>query len=323
MTDSKLMKTLCRWIACYYLKKPDQAEIIHIKHPRISDIFPSLMNEVCYRRRFSRTYKLIGLNIELTSRCNLSCSHCPRSGISRDHKNDMDFDTFKMIIDGAPDVRTLLPFQWGEPLLSPMIYDCISYASSRGIRVMVTTNGTLLDEKASKNLIESGLERLTISFEGDKNSQKSIRGTDPDQVIANAVNFKRIRDKLGLNCALDVSMVVDEKTEPMMTEFKKIFNEVGDRLQFIPRFIKSKRVKPCRELWRGVLVVLSNGDVTICCADNTGKAVIGNVNDRPLTQMLNSTQMQKLRQSHKLRSFTGICKECGEYRSESVSPRFS
>lgn len=323
MIGSKWMRHISRWTARYYLKRPDQAELIYIKHPRIRDLWPALLNEVCFRLRTSFSFRLNGLNVELTNRCNLACRHCLLPGEGGRKKEDMDVETFRRIIDQAPFVKTILPFHWGEPLLNPALYDCISYAARRGIRVMLTTNGTLLDDKASRRLIESGLSRLTVSFDGNRETHAMLRGVDPDRVLSNAALFRRIRDETGSDCALDASMVVDKVTEGAMEDFKSIFADIADRIQYIPRFVKGPRKQPCRELWRGVLVVLSNGDVTVCCADEGGEAVIGNVAKASLPELFNADAIRRLRRRHRKGDYPPPCRNCAEYDTPRVSPRFS
>ena len=236
----------------------------------------------------------------------------------------MDFDTFRRIVDGTPGLRILLPFQWGEPLLSPMLPRCIAYARQKHIRVMLTTNGVLLDEQRSRALLEAGLERLTLSFDGDLETHTALRGVDPEEILARARAFRRLRDRLGAACRLDLSMVVDRDTEPFMDAFRERFAGLADRIQYIPRFVKGRRTAPCRELWRGVLVVLSDGRVTVCCADPEGKGTVGNVHEGDMPAALfNGPALRRLRRMHRRRDFPDLCKSCAEYRSERVSPRFS
>ena len=321
--ESRLMRLICRWAARHYLNRPDQAEIIFIKYPRLRDLWPALANELCYRLRLSVSFRLVGLNVELTNRCNLSCRHCLKREPGGRPEQDMDLETFRRIVDQAPHLRTLLPYQWGEPLLNPILYDCIAHAARRGIRVMLTTNGTLLDESASKKLIEAGLSRLTVSFDGSRDTHSALRGSDPDLLIRNASRFRAIRDRSGASCALDASMVVDAQTEPFMEDFRALFEGIADRIQYVPRFVEGKRSTPCRELWRGVLVVLSSGEVTPCCADPAGRGAIGNVKDQPVTKLFNGEAMRRIRRLHKSGNFQGICRTCAEYRAACVSPRFS
>jgi sulfatase maturation enzyme AslB (radical SAM superfamily) len=321
-SHSRIMERIARWTAGRYLGRPDQAEILLIKYPRLRDLPAAFLNECCFRLGLSRSFRLTALNVELTNRCNLDCGICPRRGGGGRPECDLDFETFKRIIDATPHLKILLPYQWGEPLLSPVLVPAIEYASGRGIRVMVTTNGMLLDAGRAEALLQSGLERLTVSFDGDPATCSEIRGIDAENVVENIRRFRSMRDAGGHRCALDVSMVVDEATEPRMDAFRRLFENLADRIQFVPRFTSAPRRTACRELWRGVLVVLSSGDVTICCADHEGRGVLGNVAERMPVELFNGPEMRRLRKQHLRADYPALCRDCGEYACASVSPRF-
>jgi hypothetical protein len=323
MGRSRIMKYLTRLVARSYLGHPDQAEILLIKYPRLRDLPAAFFSELRFRMGSARAHRLTALNVELTNRCNLRCSICPRRDAGARPDCDLDFETFRKIIDGTPGLRVLLPFQWGEPLLSPFLVPAIEYAAGKGIRVFVTTNGTLLDEETAGALVRSGLERLTVSFDGDFRTFETIRGVAPEKVINNIRLFKRVRDDAGSACRLDVSMVVDEVTENAAPDFRKTFGSLADRIQYVPRFLSAPRTGRCRELWRGQMVVLSNGDVTICCADCHGAGAIGNVRDRMPAELFNSRALRALRTRHSRNDLPALCLNCSEYSSSLANPRFS
>ncbi len=322
MKSSPFMRLLARWAARSYLGRPDQAEIIAIKYPLLRDLPAAFANEFCFRARSTRAFRLTALTVELTSRCNLSCTICPRHASGGSDGEDLDLETFCKIIDATPHLRVLMPYQWGEPLLSPILFDAIAYAAARGVRVMVTTNGTLLDRRKARALIDAGCERLTFSFDGSVETQQMIRGFAGEEIIEKVRLFKEVRDASSKRCALDLSMVVDSKTEPFMKEFARTFEGLADRIQYIPRFVAARRRTACREPWRGQLVVLANGDVTVCCVDSTGRGVLGNVRDRTPSGWFNSPEMRAFRKKHITGHFPDLCADCGEYACESVSPRF-
>jgi sulfatase maturation enzyme AslB (radical SAM superfamily) len=317
------MRMLTKLVARYYLGKPDQAEILFIKYPYLGDLWPALMNEAAFRFKTRRSYRLTALNVELTNRCNLACSLCPRSADQPREERDMDFETFRSIIDASPGIRTLLPYQWGEPLLSPILFKCIAYASGRNIRTMVTTNAVLLDDEVSRRLVDAGLTRLTVSFDGSLESHARIRGVDAGEIKARVERFKKVRDGQGAACRLDVSMVVDERTEKEREAFRALFEPLADRIQFIPRFISGNRKDRCRELWRGGLVILADGDATVCCVDDQGLLRLGNVKDHSPPELFNGPAMQALRRNHARLDFPTLCRHCAEYDAPGVSARFS
>src|SRR3990167_9309276 len=103
------------------------------------------------------------LFLETTAQCNLSCSYCPREKVSA----HMDFNLFKAIIDEASRYgnRSFSLHLFGEPLLYPRIFEAISYVkrSRRGHTVLLTTNGTLLNQKVEE-LIAAGPDQVLWSW---------------------------------------------------------------------------------------------------------------------------------------------------------------
>ena len=105
--------------------------------------------------RFKRIY------IEITSSCNLTCSFCQET--KRD-KRFMSLDEFSHVID---QVKPLTEFIYlhvkGEPLLHPQLGDILQICHDEGMRVNITTNGTLL-KKQLDTLIAHPVHQINISM---------------------------------------------------------------------------------------------------------------------------------------------------------------
>ena len=237
-------------------------------------------------------------------------------------KSVQDLGTFKRFLDNNPGLEFVLLFQWGEPLLVKELPEMIRAATDRGVKTMITTNGTLLDEAWCRRLLDAGLTRLTLSVDGDTETHRRIRGIELAPLREKLAVLRRMRDERGSDLGIDVSMVVNAETEARWPEVRRTWRDVADRIQAIPQFMVKDRQNPCREPNRGSLVVLADGSVTVCCADPEGEAVIGHVDDAPLQEILNNEKMQTLRRSHFRRKFTGICADCGEYDTPVVHARF-
>lgn len=109
--------------------------------------------------------KLI-FNLEPTFRCNLGCEMCPRFS-SEDAHLDMPMETYRRICDAMPDFAHTVDYTgWGEPMLHKGIFEMIRMARERGCETTMTSNGTALTERNAKALIDSGLNRLTVSVDG-------------------------------------------------------------------------------------------------------------------------------------------------------------
>ena len=88
------------------------------------------------------------LQVEPEAHCNLNCPVCPvTTGLGRPIGR-MDFNLFKKLIDEISEyVFLILLWDWGEPFLNPSVYDMISYAKLKGIKLVSSTNGHLLNKK--------------------------------------------------------------------------------------------------------------------------------------------------------------------------------
>lgn len=108
------------------------------------------------------------LQIEPTTLCNLRCALCPvTAGMDR-ASGHMDFNLYKKIIDEIGDyVFLILLWDWGEPFLNPSIYEMISYAKQKGIKLVSSTNGHLFTKMDQANkLVASGLDSIIFAVDG-------------------------------------------------------------------------------------------------------------------------------------------------------------
>jgi MoaA/NifB/PqqE/SkfB family radical SAM enzyme len=323
--EDRLVAALHRAVARFYLRKPELADLLHVKFPDLGSVAWAALNEACFRLRLSRTVRVLSLNVETTNFCNLRCTICPvNRGMAR-RKRWLDPAVFRSLVDRTPTLRFLLPFQWGEPLLHPEIDSMVRYAADRGIRTMLTTNGTLLDETLAERLLRSGLDRLTISIDGDEETHERVRGVPLREVRERVLLLRRLRERGRHGLAIDVSMVLDDATRPAIQRYRESWRGIADRVQVIPRLAASPRRRACREAWRGSLVVLVDGTVTACCADSEGELALGNAHRDDPARILNGEPFRRLRALHRCGRFPQPCASCGEYdgRDVGVNARFS
>ena len=310
-------------VARYYLGKPDLAQFLALKHPSLASMAHAAGNELAYRLRAGWSHRLTSVNLEVTNRCNLSCSMCPvNSSLSRPVA-DMPLGTFQRIVDGTPGLEMVLMYQWGESLLLKDFFDRVAYAVARGLRVWVTSNGTLLTEEVCRKIIVSGLERIMISVDGASEVHERIRGYPLGRLREGVERLVRVRDRSGAPLAIDVNMTVWEENEADVSRVRAEWRDLVDRVQLIPRFTAGRRTTPCRELWRGSLVVQSSGAVVPCCRDSEGELALGDAARTPLVDTWQGPAMRRLRALHRRGAFPSPCDRCAEYTSPHVSARFS
>jgi len=114
----------------------------------------------------------------MTQRCNLKCVHCYAHAVEpSNHKDPISTDQAKAMIDdlakfGAP----VILFSGGEPLVREDLVDLAKYATSTGMRAVISTNGTLITKAKARELKEVGLSYVGISLDGAEAVHDKFRG---------------------------------------------------------------------------------------------------------------------------------------------------
>jgi 12,18-didecarboxysiroheme deacetylase len=113
----------------------------------------------------------------VTRRCNLKCVHCYAHAKDRRFDDELTTAEGRALIDdlaafGAP----VLLLSGGEPLIRPDLPELASYAVERGMRAVISTNGTLIDPAMARQLKEIGLSYVGISIDGMEAVNDRFRG---------------------------------------------------------------------------------------------------------------------------------------------------
>ena len=140
---------------------------------------------------------LAKLYIEPTNWCNIDCRTCMRNNWDVE-TGFMDAATFERILSGIkalPSPPTVMLSGIGEPLSHGRIARMIAAVKALGCRTEMITNGTLLSEKRSRELIDAGLDLLWVSIDGARpESYADVRlGAELPNVLANLKRFRRLR----------------------------------------------------------------------------------------------------------------------------------
>ncbi|MBS3750923.1 MAG: radical SAM protein [Anaerolineales bacterium] len=116
---------------------------------------------------------------ETTAGCNLTCSHCRRITIA-DKLTPQDLNTEEsyQLIDQITDfARPILILSGGEPLIREDIFEIAHYAAEAGLIVALATNGTIIDDQMAQRIKDSGIRRVSVSFDGaDASTHDALRG---------------------------------------------------------------------------------------------------------------------------------------------------
>ncbi len=113
----------------------------------------------------------------VTRRCNLKCIHCYAHAKDKAFKNELSTDEGKALLDdlaqfGAP----VILFSGGEPFIRKDLPELARYAVERGMRAVVSTNGTLITPERARIFKEIGLSYVGISLDGMEEVNDRFRG---------------------------------------------------------------------------------------------------------------------------------------------------
>ena len=284
---------------------------------------------------YSRMYEIQGtianfprhVHPENINLCNAQCPACVYPQSTRP-KMSMASELFeKIVLESAREkIDRLWIYMFGEPLLDTSIGARVAFAQKKGIRqIHISTNASLLTSLRAKELIDAGLNSLTISLDSlDKDEYQKIRtGLDFDGVIKNIDSLLAL--PLG-KMKVTIQFIGIEKhslylKHPLMKKWKK-----KTAISFIPahdyagqagikvKWPSGKRPGPCPALWNKC-VILTSGEVPLCCFDFDAKYSLGNIRNSSIADVWNSPVAQHYRKLH-LEGRTGeipLCKNCRDY----------
>src|SRR3990167_3470545 len=181
----------------------------------------------------------IRFNIEPTNYCNLHCSMCPRE-LNRPF-GYVDFNLFQKVIDESIlyGKRLIITINKdGEPLLHPELPRMIKYAKDKkaAYKFNFYTNGILLSETKSLELINSGLDTIHISIDAfSKGTYKKIKNIQKLEVIEeNVKRLVELKKKLRSKTPLVIVKIIhttdtQNEIKPFVNKWKGIANfiEIG------------------------------------------------------------------------------------------------
>jgi MoaA/NifB/PqqE/SkfB family radical SAM enzyme len=139
------------------------------------------------------------LYLEVTNRCNLLCETCPRTFEDLEPPADMSWELFASIVDQVPDIARVVLHGVGEPMLVRNLARMIRYLKERGTYVLFNTNGTLLNARKHRELIETGLDELRVSLDAaDAKTFLAVRGKNFfDRIVRNVQSFTALQEEIG------------------------------------------------------------------------------------------------------------------------------
>lgn len=164
----------------------------------------------CVPKKASERKPIVVWNI--TSRCNLKCVHCYNDSGANTKSSEATTPEAMAVLDdlaeyGVPSVL----FSGGEPLTRKDLFDLISHAVDRGLRAVISTNGTLIDADRARQIRKIGVSYVGISLDGIGPVNDQFRGVKGafEDAVAGIRNCMDAGVRVGLRLTLTRRNVQD------------------------------------------------------------------------------------------------------------------
>lgn len=214
-------------------------------------------------------------------------------------------------------------------------------AKDSGIICHLTTNGSMFNDDLMQALIDIRFDSVKFSFQGvDAEGYEELRQTnDFDTLMKKIARFRELRGDKDYPFITIGTTVTDESAEKVAA-FREKYSNICDKMEIgftnlenlQPEMLtdperrkrlidlkqrqnlKKIRLKMCNQVF-DVLTVRWNGDVSVCCSDVNGKAILGNIMDTPLKNLWNSDMEQHYRDVLSRREYDKLelCKNCYDF----------
>lgn len=276
------------------------------------------------------------ITVELTNRCNLECTFCPRHLVDMKLGN-MEWGLFAKIVDEAAEhLPMIMPiFFRGESLTHPDIYKMIKYAKGKGVGpIQLASNGFLLNGEAGDKLIEAGVDFISFSLDTiDAEVYKKTRiHSDLNIAMNNVVAFgkkcEQLKEKGVQVPEIQVSSVdVDEYRESQQ-RFIDFWRQYADRVRIYIEHSsdghlgsiktlhnESEQRRPCGKVYND-MIIYWDGTVGICNHDWDNRLSLGNVKENSIKEIWFSDKYMQIRKMHEAGEFVDdiVCKNCDHWR---------
>ncbi|MBQ2061179.1 MAG: radical SAM protein [Oscillospiraceae bacterium] len=268
--------------------------------------------------------------VEITNVCNLACSFCPGTQRTPRFMSAQEFRTLTSKLKTHTDYLYL--HVMGEPLLHPALEEILAIASELDFRVCLTTNGTLLAEKAETLLGAPCLHKVSVSLHSFEGNDRQDDLTDyVDGVLA----FCRCAAVRGVICALrlwneggenrrngEIERLLSTRFHTDVTALRRdpngsrklaenIYLESAEKFDWPDPAAPDRRTQFCHAL-RQQVAVLCDGTVVPCCLDGEGRISLGNLFTQELDEILASPRAQAMRRGFEKRQpCEELCRRCG------------
>ena len=274
-------------------------------------------------KRFRKVY------LEISNVCNLRCSFCP--GTKR-KPGVMDEAVFSLLLSRLQPWTDYLYFHlMGEPLCHPKLETFLRLAGEAGFRVILTTNGTLLQKQQAMLLASPALNKVNISlhaFEANDLAMPFADYLDRCLAFGKAAEGQKLVSYRLWNSGGQEELnqqILDTMAQyfpqPWVQERRgirigqRVYLEHGDKFDWPDLSAQDGGERVFCYGLRDQLGVLCDGTVVPCCLDHEGDLALGNLLETPLEQILESPRAQAIyRGFSDGKAAEELCRKCGYAR---------
>ena len=276
-------------------------------------------------KRFNKVY------LEISNRCNLSCSFCP--GTKREPRAIGEGEFSLLLKKLKPWTDYLYFHLMGEPLCHPELERFLTLAGQMGFKVIITTNGTLLSRWQERLLAQPALHKVNISLHAFEANDLNMSF---EQYLNGCFCFGRAaQGKKLVVYRLWNEGGAQEKNEEILRTMQwyfpepwaqerrgvrigeKVYLEHGGKFDWPDLTAQDTGGRVFCYGLRDQIGVMCDGTVVPCCLDHEGDIALGNLFEQELEEILASPRAQAVcRGFQQGTASEALCRRCGFARSK-------
>ncbi len=265
--------------------------------------------------------------LEITNVCNLNCSFC--HGTKRPHKL-MTVDEFTAAVKKLVTHTKYLYFHlMGEPLLHPNLAEFFEIANELGFKVVITTNGALLEKKKDILLSAKSLHKISISLHSFEANDNDF---SPEEYLKSCFEFAKEASDKGIITVLRLWNIggleaLNGEILSLMKQYfpyewqnaqngyklqEKCYLEWGEKFDWPDEDAPILSVNHTCYGLRDQIGILCDGTVVPCCLDADGVINLGNIFEESIEEILEKPRAVALKKSFENRNIKEpLCQKCG------------
>jgi len=186
------------------------------------------------------------VSYSITQKCNLNCKHCYSGSVDQPAPDELSTEeAFHLLDDLSGWGIGLLIIDGGEPLCREDLLDVVKYASSKGVRTTIGSNGTLIDEAMVRRMLEAGVMSVAISVDGaDAQTHDSFRGVSG----VFGQTFKGIEACRNVGLPFQFNMVIRKETLSQLGDMLRLAVDSGaDAAEFFDLVAAGRAKQECQD----------------------------------------------------------------------------